>query len=38
VLHLVAPGQNLQHTLSRLARIEGERLVYDVGEQLPLGT
>jgi uncharacterized protein (DUF488 family) len=36
VLHLVGPGQSREHTLSRLARIEGERLVYDAGEQLSL--
>lgn len=36
VLHLIGPGQASEHALSRLARIEGERLVYDVGGQLPL--
>ena len=34
VLHLVSPGQRTEHALSRLARNDGERLVYDAGEQL----
>lgn len=38
VLHLIGPGQMREHALSRLARIEGGRLVYDVGGQLPLET
>jgi uncharacterized protein (DUF488 family) len=37
VLHLLEPGKSLEHALSRLARIEGERLVYDAGEQFALG-
>jgi uncharacterized protein (DUF488 family) len=36
VLHLVGPGQSMEHTLSRLARIDGDRLVYDAGGQLSL--
>jgi uncharacterized protein (DUF488 family) len=36
VLHLVSPGESLEHTLSRLARKDGKRLVYDAGEQLGL--
>lgn len=36
VLHLIGPGKSLEHALSRLARSEGTRLVYDAGEQLPL--
>lgn len=37
VLHLVNPGQISEHGLSPLARRDGQRLVYDAGEQLPLG-
>lgn len=33
VLHLVGPGQGKEHALNRLARGDGERLVYDAGEQ-----
>ena len=36
VLHLMSPGKRLEHTLSPLARNDGERLVYDAGEQLGL--
>lgn len=36
VLHLMSPGESRDHTLSRLARSDGERLVYDAGEQLGL--
>jgi uncharacterized protein (DUF488 family) len=36
VLHLMSPGESLEHTLSQLAREDGERLVYDAGEQLGL--
>lgn len=36
VLHLVSPGRSMEHALSRLARLDGERLVYDAGAQLPL--
>jgi uncharacterized protein (DUF488 family) len=36
VLHILGPGAPRPHTLSRLARVEGDRIVYDVGE-LPLG-
>jgi len=36
VLHLMSPGGSREHTLSRLARNDGERLVYDAGEQLGL--
>jgi len=38
VLHLLSPGQNMEHVLNRLARVDGQRLVYDAGEQLALGT
>lgn len=37
VLHLLGPGKSSSHAVSRLARSDGTRLVYDVGEQLPLG-
>lgn len=37
VLHLLGPGKSLEHALSRFARRDGGRLVYDAGEQLPLG-
>lgn len=33
VTHLVAPGQPRDHELSRLARNDGGRLIYDAGEQ-----
>ena len=36
VLHLVSPGQRKEHVLNQLARVDGERLVYDTGEQQPL--
>ena len=36
VLHLVNPGQRMAHALSRLARNDGGRLIYDAGEQLGL--
>ena len=36
VLHLMSPGKRLEHTLSPLARSDGDRLVYDAGEQLGL--
>jgi uncharacterized protein (DUF488 family) len=36
VLHLVSPGQRKEHALNQLARVDGERLVYDTGEQPPL--
>jgi uncharacterized protein (DUF488 family) len=36
VLHLMSPGASREHTLSRLARNDGKRLVYDAGEQLGL--
>jgi len=35
VLHVLGPGTPRLHALSRLARLDGERVVYDVGE-LPL--
>ena len=37
VLHLMGPGESREHALSPLARKDGERLVYDAGEQLRLG-
>jgi len=37
VVHLMGPGESREHTLNALARREGERLVYDAGEQLRLG-
>jgi len=37
VLHLVGTAQTLEHARSRLARLEGQRLVYDAGGQLALG-
>jgi uncharacterized protein (DUF488 family) len=37
VLHLMDRGENREHALNPAARREGERLVYDAGEQLPLG-
>jgi uncharacterized protein (DUF488 family) len=36
VLHVLGPGAPRGHVLSRLARLDGDRLVYDAG-QLPLG-
>lgn len=36
VLHLMGPGESREHALSPLARRDGERLVYDAGEQLRL--
>ncbi|MGH8623695.1 MAG: DUF488 family protein, partial [Burkholderiales bacterium] len=36
VLHLLSPGKSIDHTLNRLARSDGSRLVYDVGDQFPL--
>lgn len=36
VLHLMSPGESRDHTLSRVARNDGEQLVYDAGEQLGL--
>jgi uncharacterized protein (DUF488 family) len=36
VLHLIGPGQASEHALSRLARLDGARLLYDAGAQLPL--
>jgi uncharacterized protein (DUF488 family) len=35
VLHVLGSGAPRRHTLSRLARLDGDRIVYDVGE-LPL--
>jgi len=37
VLHLMGARKSIEHTLSPLARIEGERLVYDAGKQSALG-
>ena len=37
VLHIVNPGKNMEHKLSRLARNEGERLIYDAEGQPRLG-
>lgn len=37
VMHLIGPGQVRAHELSRLARRDGDRLIYDAGEQLALG-
>jgi uncharacterized protein (DUF488 family) len=38
VIHLIGPGRRAEHALDPTARIEGPRLVYDVGVQgaLPL--
>ena len=33
VRHIVSPGKTLEHTLSRLARRDDERLIYDVEAQ-----
>src|SRR4029453_10072444 len=35
VLHVLDEGPSRPHTLSRIARLDGERVIYDVG-QLPL--
>lgn len=37
VLHLMGPRESQEHTLNRLVRNDGERLVYDAGEQPRLG-
>lgn len=39
VIHLLGPGQRAAHRLEPSARVEGSRLIYDVGAQraLPLG-
>lgn len=37
VHHLLSPGSGMEHALNRLARVDGERLVYDAGAQLALG-
>jgi uncharacterized protein (DUF488 family) len=37
VRHLVNPGQITEHGLNPLARRDGQRLVYDAGDQLALG-
>jgi len=37
VLHVVGPGQIKEHALNRLARSDHGTLVYDAGEQPPLG-
>lgn len=36
VLHLMAPGQSREHALNPVARVDGDRLVYDAGAQLGL--
>jgi uncharacterized protein (DUF488 family) len=36
VLHLMGPGERREHALSPAARKDGERLIYDAGEQLGL--
>jgi uncharacterized protein (DUF488 family) len=36
VQHLMAPGESREHALNPLARREGDRLVYDAGQQLGL--
>jgi uncharacterized protein (DUF488 family) len=36
VLHLMDRGEGREHTLNPVARLEGERLIYDAGEQLGL--
>ena len=36
VLHLMSPGESREHALNPVARRDGERLIYDAGEQLPL--
>lgn len=33
VLHIVNPGKSMEHELSRLARSDGARLIYDAGVQ-----
>jgi len=37
VVHLVRPGERVVHTLRAEARIEGDRLIYDVQRQHDLG-
>jgi len=39
VIHLIGPGKHARHALEASARVEGSRLIYDVGAQgeLPLG-
>jgi len=37
VLHLMDEGETREHALNPVARVEGERLVYDAGDQLRLG-
>lgn len=39
VVHLIGPGSRAAHALDAIARVEGARLIYDVGAQaeLPLG-
>jgi len=36
VLHLMGPGESREHALNPVARRDGERLIYDAGEQLGL--
>jgi uncharacterized protein (DUF488 family) len=36
VLHLMGPGESREHALNPVARQDGERLIYDAGEQLRL--
>jgi uncharacterized protein (DUF488 family) len=36
VLHLMGPGASREHALNPVARRDGERLIYDAGEQLGL--
>jgi hypothetical protein len=36
VTHIIAPDQMRNHELSKLARNDGGRLIYDAGEQLGL--
>ena len=36
VVHLMSVGESREHTLSRLVRNDGDRLVYDAGEQMGL--
>jgi uncharacterized protein (DUF488 family) len=36
VLHLMGPGESREHALNPVARQDGERLIYDAGEQLGL--
>jgi uncharacterized protein (DUF488 family) len=37
VLHIAARGTNSPHALPNFARVDGARIVYDVGVTLPLG-